>query len=46
VVSLMDALRRSVEAGKGGARAAPARRASASQRRPAKRSHARERKAG
>jgi DNA end-binding protein Ku len=46
VVSLMDALRRSVEAGKGGARAAPARRASAQQRRPAKRSHARARKAG
>jgi DNA end-binding protein Ku len=46
VVSLMDALRRPVEAGKGGARAAPARRASAQQRRPAKRSHARARKAG
>ena len=47
VISLMDALRRSVEAGKGGTRAAPARRrASAQQRRPAKRSHARARKAG
>jgi DNA end-binding protein Ku len=44
VVSLMDALRRSVEAGKSGATAR--RRASAQQRRPAKRSHARARKAG
>ena len=48
VISLMDALRRSVEAGKGPARSAPARRrrAGAQQRRAAKRPHARTRKAG
>jgi DNA end-binding protein Ku len=47
VVSLMDALRRSVEAGKGGGRPAPARRrAAAHHRGGAKRSTARTRKAG
>ncbi len=49
VISLMDALRRSVEAGgKGPARAAPSRRRAPArqQRRPAKRAHARSRKAG
>jgi DNA end-binding protein Ku len=48
VISLMDALRRSVETGgKSAARAAPThRRAAAHQRRAAKRSHARARKAG
>ena len=48
VISLMDALRRSVEAGKGPARAAPARRRAGAQhqRRAAKRPHGRARKAG
>jgi DNA end-binding protein Ku len=46
VISLMDALRRSVEGGKGSGAAPSHRRAAAHQRRPAKRSSARTRKAG